>query len=565
MQSKIRLWSSLAVLGGGLAVAVGLHAMPVTAYIGELNLSKGAIAPAGTVYGSLKVLRRTSSASAAALTFTLPRGFMVSGWTSTFYSDGKPVTSGASRCAPSGSADTGVITVPSFQLPKAGDYCLYRFKLQAPQLALLSRYSPSFALTFSGSSLKLTRDSLQVNANLPEVRPPVELGKSPGPGTWWEDLVSSKGLSRMEVTMTPHTDPGPMSYVFWANQIDIGGYFGMQSTYLRDESGKLGRLFIFSIWSGKAFKKGSSGSWCIKGDEDGPFRGCRYVHDWKPGYSYVFSLTAEGDGWFKLSVLEKETKKSFVVGSLQVDAKLNPAQAGETIRPVGFATWVEYIQWNDPRTNCESVARTEMTVSATAKDAASGKVLKYQQAPWTRPKSGVCLDVTDQRVDQSKDLHTVFLTGAPESSAFGNLKGSSGCLQAEFPFEDSRPDQANAAVFKSCVSKSKFDAGAVAEHQWVLADDGTVRMLSDYCLTARDPLGAVGSSVIVASCIKGAANQRWKRTNLQLASGVSGACLAARSSTYSATNQPSASLVNCSNKQAATWSSLPGVSTNFDD
>jgi hypothetical protein len=150
------------------------------------------------------------------------------------------------------------------------------------------------------------------------------------------------------------------------------------------------------------------------------------------------------------------------------------------------------------------------------------------------------------------------------STAFGNLAGPSGCLQPEYPFEDSTPSRANAAVFTSCVPKQKFDHDKVHPQQWLLADDGTIRTGSDFCLTARHPLAGVGSSVIVASCIRGAKNQQWKRSGSgsRLASATSGACVSAQSKSFSMGNQLAATLVSCSHNDA-NWSSFPQASTNF--
>ena len=161
-------------------------------------------------------------------------------------------------------------------------------------------------------------------------------------GKWWPWPTGPKAsgvtlLRNIDTFITPHTDPGPNSDIYYFSQIwsSLGGYTGLQTPVLfgvnpvairkafytggdafdpqwraigrpfADEGG--GKQFLFSLWGDNlmaftgtpATARIGGGSFCNSGNTgvvDGAGGAqCRYRYDWTPGHTYRFRVSQAPD------------------------------------------------------------------------------------------------------------------------------------------------------------------------------------------------------------------------------------------------------------------------------
>ena len=166
-------------------------------------------------------------------------------------------------------------------------------------------------------------------------------GHTVGMGKWWPWPTGPKAsgvtlLKNLDTFITPHTDPGPNSDIYYFSQISsLGGYTGLQTPILfgvnpaatrkafytggdafdpqwrvigrpfADEG--VGKQFLFSLWGDHLMAFGGTpatariggGSFCNSGntgvvDGSGGAQ-CRYRYDWTPGHTYRFRVTQAPD------------------------------------------------------------------------------------------------------------------------------------------------------------------------------------------------------------------------------------------------------------------------------
>ncbi|MEN2470996.1 RICIN domain-containing protein [Burkholderia sp. GS2Y] len=487
MQASTRGCAAMAAL-----LFAPLTAFATPAYTAALTLATLSPSVGGTDKATLKLANTGAAPAAAGLIIGMPAGFTANGLTSTC--GGTLTDDGASRVALSG------VTVPP------GGTCTLGFTLDVPPVASLP---PAGARSFT-----VTGNPAPGLATLSASTAPTLsgfLGSTPGlySNTWFPSTVRSVGT--LDLFITPRTDPGPNSNVFWSNQINsLNGYTGLQSTELVSASEGTGRQFLFSLWGATAAKPGTpasagigAGSYCtVSGSATDGSAGaqCRYRYDWQAGHTYRFRITpdtAQGPGWFKSNVTDVtpgSTGDSFDIGSIYVGTT-------QTQVPVSsISQWVEYFDWNSSRTSCTSIAHTDAQFDIRAYDAIGNAVA----VPAPSVTVNKTCPASDANASASNGVAT--LISGPQQSAAGLVKANGMCLTASGGLADGHPAALGACPTLASVRTS---GGTHFNPQlWVAAGDGTLQTKYSYCLTAQ--AAGAGNGALLRTCTAGAADQQWR-------------------------------------------------------
>ncbi|MGW1942731.1 DUF3472 domain-containing protein [Streptomyces sp. NPDC001940] len=298
-------------------------------------------------------------------------------------------------------------------------------------------------------------------ASAPAANADDTIGTTPGTYTYYSFPSAADGLSEVTWSTTVEKDPGYNANTFWSHQFGFnvgnGAYIGMQ------RNGGDKPTFLFSVWDSFERKPGSEGSYCLQFGGEGEGSSCRMNHDWEEGHTYTSTVAYEGDGWFGATIHDKTTGESFKLGSVQT-----PATA---IKSTGLIDWVEYFEWNDPRATCYEQPYSDAhfglpTGTAVGAGAAVSSVTKTKSNP-------PCAAAVDARPDGSTDQRLALGNSKrAEISAPGDK-----CLAPSGAAEDGA---------KLTLAACKDNGPGAFEQSWVLAADGTVRLPSNYCLTASD-------------------------------------------------------------------------------
>ncbi|NTY37979.1 RICIN domain-containing protein [Burkholderia diffusa] len=489
-------------------------ALAAPAYTAALTLASLSPSVGGTDKATLKLANTGTEPAAAGLSIGMPAGFTANGFTSacggTLTSDGTAQLALTGATVPAGGACTFTFTLgvpPVASLPPPGARGFSIAASTAPGLATLSA---STAPTLNGF-----------------------LGATPGlySNTWFPSTLRSVAI--LDLFITPQTDPGPNSNVFWSNQVNsLHGYTGLQSTELVSASEGTGKQFLFSLWGATAAKPGTpasagigAGSYCtVSGSATDGSAGaqCRYRYEWQAGHTYRFRITpdtSQGPGWFKSNVTDVTggaTGDSFDIGSIYVGTT-------QTQVPVSsISQWVEYFDWNSSRTSCASVAYTNAQFSVAAYDGLGN--------PVTVPAPSVTVNKTCPAAyaNASESNGVATLIGGPRQSAAGLVKANGACLTASGGLRDG-----NAAVLGACPTLASVRASGGTHFNpqlWVAAGDGTLQTKYSYCLTAQAP--SAGNGALLRTCVAGEADQQWlvksgtAPGSAQLVSQPTGRCLA---------------------------------------
>ncbi len=503
----------------GSAALAALMFAPLTAfaastYTATLTLASLSPSVGGTDKATLLLANTGTAPAAAGLVIGMPAGFTANGFTSAC--GGTLTSDGAAQLALTGA------TVPT------SGTCTFTFTLGVPPVASLP---PSGARSFS-----ITASTAPGLATLSASTAPTLnsfLGATPGlySNTWFPSTVRSVAI--LDLFITPQTDPGPNSNVYWSNQVDpLHGYTGLQSTELVSANEGAGKQFLFSLWGATAAKPGTpasagigAGSFCtVSGSATDGSAGaqCRYRYDWQAGHTYRFRITPDtnqGPGWFKSNVTDVTAGASgdtFNIGSIYVGTT-------QTQVPVSsISQWVEYFDWNSSRTSCTSVAYANAQFSIRAYDSLGNTV----QVP--APSVTVNTTCPSSYANASESNGVVTLIGGPQQSAAGLVKASGVCLTASDGLTEGSPAALTACPTPAAVRAS---GGTYFNPQlWVAAGDGTLQTKYSYCLTAPAPHAAGGA--LLRTCVPGEAAQQWHVTAgprpgaAQLVSLPSGRCLA---------------------------------------
>ncbi|WP_126285897.1 RICIN domain-containing protein [Burkholderia stagnalis] len=503
---------------GGAALAAllftPLTAIAASTYTATLTLASLSPSVGGTDKATLRLANTGTAPAAAGLVIGMPAGFTANGFTSAC--GGTLTGDGAAQLALTGA------TVP------AGGSCTFTFTLGVPPVASLP---PAGARSFSVTASTAPGLATLTASTAPTLNS--LLGATPGlySNTWFPSTVRSVAI--LDLFITPQTDPGPNSNVFWSNQVDsLHGYTGLQSTELVSASEGAGKQFLFSLWGATAAKPGTpasagigAGSYCtVSGSATDGSAGaqCRYRYDWQAGHTYRFRITpdtSQGPGWFKSNVTDVTagaSSDSFDIGSIYVGTT-------QTQVPVSsISQWVEYFDWNSSRTSCASVAYTNAQFSIRAYDTL-GNTVKV-------PAPSVTVNKTcpSSYANASESNGVATLVGGPQQSAAGLVKANGACLTATSGLRDGSP-----AALAACPTPAAVRASGGTHFNpqlWVAAGDGTLQTKYSYCLTAPAP-GAAGGALL-GTCVPGEAAQQWHVTAgpqpgaAQLVSVPSGRCLA---------------------------------------
>jgi hypothetical protein len=427
------------------------------------------------------------------LTLNIPTGFSTSNLTS--------------ACGTTLSANTsGSLAVNGAQIP-AGGTCSFTFSLTAPTIAQLQPQKPVFTMTAaSGGGLASLSSQTVPSISI--------LGNTPGGHAWWGFPANTPLLSELDFYITPSTDPGPDSNIYWSNQIQaLGGYTGLQSTMLVGGGEGVGRQFLFSLWGAINYQTGTptsagigGGSFCTMSSSatDGSAGvQCRYRYEWQAGHTYRFRVTPQtslGSGWFKTNVTDVTggtTGDSFDIGTIQVDTTLSQYKDAMSAIPANaISQWTEYFEWNNPRATPSSVPYSSVAMSMTATDI-QGKAVTVNNTE------------KDQTAASSTTLQNGVLTETSgiDQSSRGLFKASGACLTSQ----KNATSGLTVAVLNTCPTLATVRAkggSAFSNSLWVSAVDGTIELPASYCLTAADPNGAYGSAVNVQTCT-GTVSQKW--------------------------------------------------------
>jgi hypothetical protein len=490
-----------------------LTAVAASAYTATLTLASLSPSVGGTDKATLQLASTGSAPAAAGLTVGMPAGFTADAF--------------SSACGGKLASDAAVITLSGATVP-AGGTCAFTFTAHVPAVASLP---PQGARSFS-----ITASAARGLATLSASSAPTLkgfLGSTPGlySNTRFPSTVRSVAI--LDLFITPQTDPGPDSNVFWSNQIDaLHGYTGLQSTELVSASEGTGKQFLFSLWGATAANPGTpasagigAGSFCtVSGTATDGSAGaqCRYRYDWQAGHTYRFRITPDtnqGPGWFKSNVTDVTNGAigdSFDIGSIYV---------GTTDRQVPvtwISQWVEYWDWNSSRTSCASVAHTNARFWIRAYDTFGNSV---KVPPPSVSVNDAC-PAAYANASESNGIAT--LIGGPQQSAAGLVKANGACLTASGGLGEGNP-----AVLGACptfASVHAFDHAHFNSQLWVVAGDGTLQTKSSYCLTAQ--ARGVANGALLRTCVAGETDQQWQVEagtlpgSSQLVSLRTGRCLA---------------------------------------
>ncbi|WP_409071731.1 hypothetical protein [Burkholderia ubonensis] len=216
-----------------------LTAFAAPAYTAALTLASLSPSVGGTDKATLQLANTGTVPAAAGLTIGMPAGFTADGLTS-------------SACGGALAANDATVTLSGATVP-AGGACTFTFTTHVPPVASLP---PPGARSFSITASTAPNLATLSSSSAPTLKG--FLGATPGlySNTWFPSTVRSVAI--LDLFITPQTDPGPNSNVFWSNQVNsLHGYTGLQSTELVSATEGVGKQFLFSLWGATAAKPGT--------------------------------------------------------------------------------------------------------------------------------------------------------------------------------------------------------------------------------------------------------------------------------------------------------------------
>jgi hypothetical protein len=490
-----------------------LSAVAASAYTATLTVASLSPLVEGTDKATLQLTNTGSTPAAAALWVGMPAGFTADAF--------------SSACGGALAGDGGAIKLSGATVP-AGGTCTFTFTAHVPPVAFLP---PAGARSF-GILASATPGLATLSASS---APTLKgfTGAAPGlySNTGFPSTVHSVAI--LDLFITPQTDPGPNSNIFWSSQVNsLHGYTGLQSTELVSASEGAGKQFLFSLWGATAAKPGTqasagigAGSFCTASGSatDGSAGAqCRYRYEWQAGHTYRFRITPDakqGPGWFKSNVTDvtKGTGgDSFDIGSIYVGTI-------ETQVPVSSITqFVEYFDWNSSRTSCASVPYSNTQFSVRAYNTFGNAV----NVPPPSVRANDACPAAYAHASESDGVAT--LIGGPQQSTAGLVKANGACLTAS-----GGQGERNPVVLGTCPTLVSLRASGAAHmnwQMWVVAGDGTLLDDASYCLTAQAPGAANGA--LLRTCVPGETDQQWhveagtRPGSSQLVSLRTGRCLA---------------------------------------
>jgi hypothetical protein len=349
----------------------------------------------------------------------------------------------------------------------------------------------------------LLTPAVAVAVALPGMAAPAQAATGTTPGTYTNYAFSgSPTLTDVTWSTTVRHDPGYQANIFWSHQFGFnvgnGGYLGMQS------NGGKSRVFLFSVWDVTQAKAGSAGTWCQSFGGEGVGMSCRMNLDWTAGHTYTFKVAAEGGGWFGATITDTTAGTSFKLGSV-----LTPATA---VSIAGMVDWTEYFEWNDSRATCYDQPFSDARFGLPT--ANGGTVTATVSG--TSNNGNACAPMTRTDVVSGGTVQNL----AIGNSVRGPVTGLAGkCVDAAGGVSDG----AGAALY-SCTGN--------VNQAFVRAADGTLRLPSNYCLTAEGT--GNGAAIRVRDCAGTGAGGKvtdqaklwsYNATSRALVNTASGRCL----------------------------------------
>jgi len=538
--------------------------VPAQNAVASLNYSAASVAPGASLTATL-VLSNAGAASvkSAGLTIDMPSGFAASNFT-----QGNPA------CGGNATTQGTQIILAGAVVPASGS-CSIQFTLATPVLALAANYSPAIGFSDLSNVTAGSITTLTLNSNTPTSTPSA-LGVTPGLDTYWWLPSTMQAASEMDFTITPNTDPGPNSDVFWSNQIFVlNGYTGMQTTMLEDSVHGSGRQFLFSLWGAVAATAGtlpgqpvSTCTVSSTADDGSAGAQCRVLYAWQVGHTYRFRVTAQGNSWYKSNVTDVtpgvSNPISFDIGSIQQNVSTYPNLINTIPKQSNGASdavqFLEYFDWNNHRTTCLSVPYTDAVTTMAAVDATTGKTTQLPPGSANGTGAAPC-GGSDAFTSSSSNQ----IAGIGQTSQ-GLVKANGLCLASLDGFSDGTPAGSNSAVVATCPTLQTVQqkvGSAFSSSFWVYAQDKSLQNQDNYCLTIVDGVGGAGAAVAVESCVPGAINQQWQlsgpsggATGQNLVSVLSGNCVDPQGKNNNVVN-----LATCSTTTSS-WA-MPGESFSY--
>lgn len=177
-------------------------------------------------------------------------------------------------------------------------------------------------------------------------RPPVV---AVGTYTQWSWPSTGSGYDEMSWELEPRTDPSPVGY-FWSHQVALvggeAGYLGLQTEGWEPT----GKIAIFSVW-GAIDADGPEYAAPFSGEGVGMTVRIRYP--WTPGRLERLAIRAEGNGWWRAEVGQRQ------VGRVRVD----PAWGGLASTSI---MWTE--RYSPPFTDCAELGHAVALFGAPVAD-----------------------------------------------------------------------------------------------------------------------------------------------------------------------------------------------------
>ncbi len=293
------------------------------------------------------------------------------------------------------------------------------------------------------------------------------IGTTPGTYTNYS-FSGTPTLTDVTWSTTVLHDPGHTANVFWSHQFGFnvgdGAYVGMQT------NGGSSRTFLFSVWGVTQATVGSSGSWCQDFGGEGTGMSCRMNQEWTAGHTYTYTVAAEGGGWFGATVKDTTTGTSFKLGSI-----LTPATA---IATGGMVDWTEYFESNDTRATCYDQPFSDARFGLPT---ANGGTVTASVSG-TSNNGNACASMTRTDVVSGGTVQNL----ATGNSVRGPITGlGSKCVDPYAGISDG-------------TSADLYQCSGNANQAFVRGADGSLRLPSNYCLTASGT--TAGSAVKVNDC-----------------------------------------------------------------
>lgn len=305
------------------------------------------------------------------------------------------------------------------------------------------------------------------------------------PGSYVDYTWGTSKLKSVEFRTQVQVYPGPSANAFWSNQFQLddnkGGYIGLQVR--RDATG----LFLASFWDAKGCQPGDAGTKCVAFSGEGVGYSVRYEKVWNESDIITFNVKSIGKKQFEASVRNITAGWSVKLGTVTTGA--------DSILATGMSGWLEYFDWNNPATTCQSQPYSSALMFFPTGVGTDDK--SYVATVSGTHASTTCVPYTKTDKLSTSTRHE----NGVGNTIMGNLFSNADLTKCVV-FSGANAVDGAAMVVSTCRSGQN--------QAWVLAADGTLRSPSMLCLGVNAPGGVAGNGALVQlqKCT-GGNNQKW--------------------------------------------------------